>query len=471
MKKTAIYALFLAAALCSSCTEDFGDWAAPQGFDADEAQNVTFAITSGPSIDVETTTTEKVAIFTPTVTAENMTGVDYTVTLNGTTIEADAQGQVSLQELVDIVTALYGKRPTERTLSGQVNAYVAVGGEVVKATAPIEVKITPEAPLIESAYYFIGATNGWSSDAADLLKFNHSDADVYDDPVFTLTVAAPYDETGARVDQWFNIVPESAIGADNFWDLLLGSDTGNGDDRTEAGLAYKVDGAANSFVQYASDGAKFYSITLNMMDYTMTITPLSFEEFIYVPGNPQGWDTGTAPALRSAAFDGVYTGYCYMDGEFKFTKARNWDAEYNWNSFATVDPSLQKGEGDGNTNINATVPGLYQVKADIPAATLSLVATSWSIVGSVVEGDTSWGTDIDLVWDAKDESLSATAALEAGEFKFRVNKGWDIDLGGTPDDLTEGGNNLQITEAGTYEIKLYITRSASEKIYCTITKQ
>lgn len=469
MKKTAIYALFLAAALCSSCTEDFGDWAAPQGFDAEEAQNVAFAITSGPSIVVENTTTEKVAIFTPTVTAENMTGVDYTVTLNGTTIEADAQGQVSLQELVDIVTALYGKRPTERTLSGQVNAYVAVGGEVVKATAPIEVKITPEAPLIESAYYFIGATNGWSSEAADLLKFNHSGADVYDDPVFTLTVAAPYDETGARIDQWFNIVPESAIGADNFWDLLLGSDTGNGDDRMEAGLAYKVDGAANAFMQPASDGAKFYSITLNMMDYTMTISPLSFEEFIYVPGNPQGWKPSTAPALRSAAFDGVYIGYCYMDGEFKFTKGRSdsWDeGEYNSTSFTELGGIFSQGS---DTNISASPAGFYYLEANVAAGSLKAEEVSWSICGSAI--DAGWSILEEMTWNPEDDSWDITVALSAGEFKFLTDSSWTHNLGGTVDDLTEGGANLAIAEDGTYEIRLYPTRSASEKIYCTITKQ
>lgn len=58
-----------------------------------------------------------------------------------------------------------------------------------------------------------------------------------------------------------------------------------------------------------------------------------------------------------------------------------------------------------------------------------------------------------------------------GEFKFRANHEWGINFGGSFEELQRDGANLRITEAGKYEVKLFLTRSASEKIYCTVTKQ
>jgi hypothetical protein len=76
-----------------------------------------------------------------------------------------------------------------------------------------------------------------------------------------------------------------------------------------------------------------------------------------------------------------------------------------------------------------------------------------------------------MTWNAADETWTLTTELTAGELKFRANDGWDINLGGDSiDDLVENGANLQIAEAGTYTITLYTTRSASNKIYCTIAK-
>ena len=39
------------------------------------------------------------------------------------------------------------------------------------------------------------------------------------------------------------------------------------------------------------------------------------------------------------------------------------------------------------------------------------------------------------------------------------------------DDLWEGGPDLSINEAGTYNIKLYPSRAQSDKMYATIVKQ
>ena len=50
-------------------------------------------------------------------------------------------------------------------------------------------------------------------------------------------------------------------------------------------------------------------------------------------------------------------------------------------------------------------------------------------------------------------------------WKFRVNGGWDINLGGSLNNLTAGGDNL--TVAGN-TVKLYPTRKTKDNIYCTV---
>ena len=101
---------------------------------------------------------------------------------------------------------------------------------------------------------------------------------------------------------------------------------------------------------------------------------------------------------------------------------------------------------------------------------MTLTETTWSIIGAVT-GDSSWGTDFDMTYDNETEAWVYTGELVAGEFKFRANKAWDIDFGGAFEELVRSGGNLSIAEAGNYEVKLYLTRSASDKLYCTVTKK
>ena len=49
--------------------------------------------------------------------------------------------------------------------------------------------------------------------------------------------------------------------------------------------------------------------------------------------------------------------------------------------------------------------------------------------------------------------------------EVRVNGGWDINLGGSLNNLTAGGDNL--TVAGN-TVKLYPTRKTNANIYCTV---
>lgn len=476
MKLKSLYSFLLATALVA-CNEDFNEGIAGiQTADPESpAAAVTFSATaaSATTIDLgalaEGATTVKVCSFTATPSTETTT-VTHVLDLrdvdnNSYKVDLTENGEAAVDELQTVIETVFNKRPIERSFDAYVYEYQNTDGQaLIGKSEKITIIITPKAPVIEEEYYFIGTTNNWTAGDATL-KFSHSGNDVYEDPIFTITVEAPYSSEGVRIDNWFKIAPKSAYaeGA-NFWDLLLGSDEKDGDERKEAGLQL----GGGSFVQKATDEAKFYTITLNMLEYTMTVEPLRFEEFIYAPGDPK-WNPAEAPALRSPNYDGVYEGYAYLTTNgFKFVGTRDgWEPQWNYTSFITYSEGIT-----GSDNICPPANAFYQIKADIPKNNLTLTETSWSIIGSAT-GDSSWGTDLDMTYVEEDESWTYTGALVAGEFKFRANKGWDISFGGASfDDLTsDNGANLQITEDGNYEVKFFLTRSKSNKIYTTITKQ
>ena len=218
-----------------------------------------------------------------------------------------------------------------------------------------------------------------------------------------------------------------------------------------------------------------YNVTLDVSKhpYMAKIVSAAFptEEFIYVPGNHQAWDPSTAPALRSLEMNGIYTGFSRLDGEFKFTLARNWeDGEYNSTHFTEYSEGLSP--ASGSTNINMATPGFYYVEADV--MTQSLKATlieSWGLIGAATPG--GWDSETPMTYDAEKGCWSCTVALTAGEMKFRANGTWDsgVDLGGSLDDLVFKGSNIAVAEAGTYLVEMYLQRTSSAQMYCTLTAQ
>lgn len=72
-----------------------------------------------------------------------------------------------------------------------------------------------------------------------------------------------------------------------------------------------------------------------------------------------------------------------------------------------------------------------------------------------------------MTFDPETQIWSVTTELSDGEFKFRANDGWDINLGGRINDLSFGGDNI-IIESGTYTITLDL--SDSEQLHGSIVK-
>jgi len=114
---------------------------------------------------------------------------------------------------------------------------------------------------ISTGYYAVakGLDNNWIE-----TKFDHSDIDVYDDPVFTDSVMAIKDANDSRVDTEFYIVAEEDLAAFKAGDKSVAFGKGEGEALLKGGPA---------FVGPASDNAFKYKLTMNMEKQTVVITP------------------------------------------------------------------------------------------------------------------------------------------------------------------------------------------------------
>ena len=462
MKKIALLSIF-AGLFFASCVE--GDYGikpvGPQTNEQEEA--VTFpaglTATAVSPIDLAAVEADSVAsaTYTPGETSVGEFG-NFRIVVDGTyTFPVGTDMKVPVESLQNMVVDVYGKRPAARTFIGVLEGDVIVGGQsTFVASESFEIVLTPVAPFISTAYYLIGNMNDWNPDNAKNFQFKHSGKDVYEDPVFTITFTA-----GA--DCYWKIIPQSNYDNGDAW---AGGSTGvlgtavDGDDSLEGTLV--TDPQAGKI---AAEG--MYKMTINMMEYSYSIQKLEFEEYIYVPGNHQSWNPGAAPALWCPNFDGVYTGFSNLNGDFKFTRVRGWDSEYNYTHFITYSEGFSQGDG---TNINMATAGFYYLKVDVAAGSVTATqTTTWGIIGPAQAG--GWDTDTDMTWNAdKGCWFAADVTLTAGEMKFRANDGWDINVGGEFGNLVENGANIAV-EAGTYDIELYLERTTNDAAYAVLTKK
>lgn len=463
MKKIA-YLSILAGLLLTSCVEgDYGIKPAdPQTNPQEEA--VTFpsslAVSAVSAIDLAAVEADSVAIavYTPAETAVGELG-NYRIVVDDTYVfPVGTDMKVPVEDLQNMVVETYGKRPSARPFKGILEGDVLVGGQgSYVASSEFDIVLTPKAPFIASAYYLIGNMNDWNDANAKNYQFKHSGKDVYEDPVFTITFTA-----GA--DCYWKIIPQTNYDAGNAWNEGPTGVVGvavDGDSALEGTLVTEKPQAG----KIAEGG--MYKMTINMIEYTYTLQKLAFEEYIYIPGNHQGWNPGAAPALWCPNFDGVYTGFSNLNGDFKFTRVRSWDSEYNYNDFTTFSEGLSQGDG---SNIKMAAAGFYYVKADVAAGSLTATqTTTWGIIGPAQAG--GWDADTDMTWNAEKGCwYAAGVTLSAGEMKFRANDAWDINVGGEFGNLVENGANIAV-EAGTYDIELYLERTTKDNAYAVLTKK
>ena len=186
-------------------------------------------------------------------------------------------------------TSLYMRTTLYTVTGGEAEAIIGKPGENYYAVQ--NVQFTPLFKVqISPAYYVIGAAGGWTPDGARTQKFEHSDADVYDDPVFTITIDSGGD------DCWFAIGDDAALNAidGGDWTQLLGT-KGESEDLTGTmDFRYSLGGDHSFHVQ----NAKKIRITLDMMEYSYTIEPVNIAENYYLIGGPGEWNAESAMTMQ-----------------------------------------------------------------------------------------------------------------------------------------------------------------------------
>ena len=448
-----------------SCTEDFTDWAHPQTNPQEEA--VAFGdgkVTPVGVINLADVNTETVKV--ASIEAPSSTNAAYTPTykinFDGQSFDIDAEGNMATADLANYIVEKYGKRPTERDIDATLDAWVSNGATAVKmaTSATFQVKAVPVAPVIEEGYYLVGdmftteTTNGWTKEAAK--AFNHSDKDVYEDPVFTVSF-----ET-TKADQYWKIIPKKNIDSGEIWAAGVVGPKVDGDDSMTGALT-NGDAKAGKIAK-----AGKYKLSINMMDYSYTLEEVNYDPFIYFIGSTDGWKSNDQKLALVDDAKGVYTGYVYLADpnaagfEFKFQRAQgNWDTAIGAGTFVSFGGAAI-GVANGNIGVNAG-EGVYYMDVNLSEGTIT--ATKVETMGMI--GDfNGWAGDATMTWNAEEYCFEATnAGVTAAGWKFRVNGGWDINLGGSLNNLTAGGSDLKV--AGN-TVKLYPTRKTSENIYCTV---
>ena len=461
-----------------SCTEDYTDWANPQTNPEEEA--VSFgngSVTPEGVINLADVTGDKVkvaSIVAPTSTKDTYKSSSFKINFDGQSFDIDADGNMAKADLVNYITGKYGKRPIERDLDATLDAWLSNGSTAAKmaTSAKFQVKAIPEAPFIDAAYYLVGDLTEWKLDTK--LKFAHSDADVYEDPVFTLMF------TTTKDDQCWKIIPQGNVDAGNIWAVenapkgVVGIEQ-DGDNAMSGKLL-----TTNSEGKKAGAGkiakAGIYQMTINMMDYTYTIKQIAPE--YYLVGKLQGWsdklENKTCLMYAETPMVQSYTTQWKDDANLKIWLGSDW-ADWNsaYGSATMADANTPTGSLKSANNAGAIIcpePGaFYTFKADFSTMTYSWTKLenqnpkafeNVSLIG--VGGKWNDGDDIDMT-QVTPHNWFIEKTLPVGGFKIRGNHDWNKggNWGYTKDQkftstgklFNDGGSgDIKIATAGKYRI-------------------
>lgn len=420
-----------------SCTEDYTDWGNPQSNPEEEA--VSFgngSVTPEGVINLADVTGDKVkvaSIVAPTSTKDTYTP-SFKINFDGQSFDIDANGNMAKADLVNYITGKFGKRPTERDLDATLDAWLSNGSTAAKmaTSETFQVKAIPEAPFIDAAYYLVGDLTGWKLDTN--LKFAHSDADVYEDPVFTLMF------TTTKDDQCWKIIPQGNVDAGNIWAVenapkgVVGIEQDG--DNAMSGKLLTTNSKGNKAGAGKIAKAGIYQMTINMMDYTYTIKQIAPE--YYLVGKLQDWseklEGKTCLMYAETPMVQSYTTQWNDDANLKIWLGSDWgDWNNAYGSATMADANTPTGNLKVDKNAGAIVcpekNAYYTFTADFSTMTYKWTKlanqnpTAYKKVGLIgVGGD--WDKDVDMT-EVTPHNWFIETTIPEGNFKIRANHKWD----------------------------------------------
>ena len=294
----------------------------------------------------------------------------------------------------------------------------------------------------------------------DPIKFSHSDVNVYDDPVFTVSFTAP-------ADCYWKIIPQNNIDSG---DLEHTGEDGvvgvaeNGDVSMEGSLV-TGDGVGAGRILNAG----MYRMTINMMDYTYTIEEMAGE--YYMVGDLQGWNDDPTTGM---------TCLFYPQSNTVMSYTTKWKGAWDLKFWAGADfGSWDKAYGcavDGDNSpagdiINSNAQSISAPSAEFYTFTIDMTTmkytwtkldnqapkeyTSISLIGDF----NAWNGDVDLTQVTPHNWYAKVSIPSDGGLKFRADHDWAESWGGIINiadnyygKVIYGSNDNMTVPAGTYSV-------------------
>jgi hypothetical protein len=266
-------------------------------------------------------------------------------------------------------------------------------------------------------FFIVGGYNGWDNS---------------DNALFIMNTPT----TGANAEGYINFdaAGDFKFTTDHSWDDAHTF----GDDGTNAGKLSNVGGGKNITLSAAG----YYLLKANPLTMAYSATKTTWG----VMGDYNGWASQTDMAYNATTKKFSLALTLTNGGGFKFRGTSDW--AINYGSTAADGSTLNAG-GD---NIPVKITGDYALTLDLSHPnTYTYSANIWGVIGDF----NSWGGDAFMTWNPTTKVFTANiTAAAAGAFKFRANSGWDVNLGGSLNALTAGGDNIALASAGNYTITL-----------------
>ncbi len=413
------------------------------------------------------------------------------VSIEAEDMESSNMISVLPSKLQDVYVNKFTRDPNAATLYLRSNLYTVVGDESMASIGNptssyfgnYTVAFTPVDEVgvhISNVYYVVvqNLDNSYTE-----VKCEHSNENVYDDPIFTVTVDALKDEANVRQETKYAFVAEEDLEAFKNGDMSVLLGAGEEANKLVKGGAF--------FVGSADDGAAKYNITLDMESLAV-YTEVEIHFYCYYLLGNNNMKIDDTETYRHYMFYKVDdTTYTYTTFIPNSSSNKSWLNIKVWEREAMNVAAEAKAWGYSGTGLKERpengsmkqaggwlgpkVEGWYTMtikmdeEKDIHTYQFTAIETpiaeytNIGIIGTI--NGTNWDTDFELIqcakaphnWCLLDFELTADAIL-----KFRANKNWDTkDWGGdgsqkisqTVYTLPAGSSNITVP-AGTYDFYL-----------------
>lgn len=325
-----------------------------------------------------------------------------------------------------------------------------MGRDFYYGTYAMTVKPFEPAHVIEDSYYLLLSDDGRTWDFSKAIKAIHSDTNVYDDPNFSIMFYVTDDE--AQNGKYWIVVPQSTYAAAKTDGMTVFGVSQN--EQTESKGTLTEGGEAGVVYQ-----AGTMQMSINMETRSFEYIP-AIEQF-YTPGGANDWSAANSTVLYTSDYKN-YQGYIRGDVKFKINPDLTWAKRDFGVGDGGIKSEVKDGiytltfNADGGNDIEVPVNATYWMTLNYEKDTRPVTMISIKTYGLIGDATTG-GWDKSTALTSDDNGLTWTGTVDlkgSGNFKFRANDGWDVNLGGALNNLVPGGGDIATPGEGKYKVTL-----------------